>query len=650
MNTTSFIVIVLASAAVTCLSPSRAAEPEVFVAPDGSNANPGTKDMPFATLTKARDAMRARATTRPRRIVVRGGAYYGVTVELGPQDSGLTIEAAEGESPVLYGGKRIAGWEKDGENFYAAKVPGAKDRKWDFRLLVVNDQMRPRARFPKGGNLKYLTRFEAPWHNTSGGMFRGADKPELKVSLQYKKADLGGWLDVNNAELTLYHVWDDSIVGLKSHDVETQTLHFSNASFWPPGAFGKQDYAVWNIREGMTRPGQWYLDRTRELLVYWPLPGEDMSRVQAIAPMTECAVRIEGTRDSPVTGMTLKGLGISATTTPCKSAGGFGAPSFLGAVEAQFLSNCHFLGLRIENVGGQGLRLTECAGCTVDGCEVTGAGAGGIYAFKGVGNRIVSNRIAGVGRTYASAIGMTVGGGGMKMPDILANRDNEASNNEVCDTPYVGVCFDGLRNRFERNLVHGVMKVLDDGGAFYGGGMEIVLRGNLVRDVPRNKRAYAYYIDELGENCLVEGNVAVDVATPTHNHMAARNTYRNNLFANTRGGVTLRFPKSRGYTLDRNIVWAADGVGVENAPAIGAWTNNLFFSAKGVYGKEIPADVQRADPLFEDVAKGDFRFKPDSPAMKLGFKPLDLSNVGPPKKDASPMTRTPTTAPASQPA
>ena len=34
------------------------------------------------------------------------------------------------------------------------------------------------------------------------------------------------------------------------------------------------------------------------------------------------------------------------------------------------------------------------------------------------------------------------------------------------------------------------------------------------------------------------------------------------------------------------------------------------------------------DPLFVDPEKGDFRLKPDSPALKLGFVPLDMSKVG----------------------
>jgi len=604
---------------------------EFHVAPDGSDANPGTKEKPFATLTKARDAARLQAAGKARRIIVRGGKYYDVSLALGPEDSGLTIEAAPGEKPILHGGRLVRGWEQDGEKFYAARLPGVKERTWDFRVLVVNGEMRPRARLPRTGEFTHLTRFDAPWHSTAGGGFQGADKPELKLKMQYQKEDLGPWLDVNNAELTIYHQWDDSVVGLKSHQPETQTLTFSNPAGYPPGAFGVRTYVVWNLREGLHQPGQWYLDRSRGMVVCWPLPGEDLTKAEVVAPTTECVIRIEGTKAAPVADVTIRDLGVSATTTPLV-AGGWAAGAFKGAVEARFIRNCRIVGLRVANAGGQGIREEESAGGLIEGCEVVNTGAGGIYDTRGTGGRITSNRIAGVGRTYTSAIGLQMAGGGQKHPEL--SHDNEVSNNEVRDAPYVGIQFGGWKNRFERNLVCEVMKVLRDGAAFYGDGRENLIRGNVVRDIPPGKPAHAYYIDELGENCLVEGNAAFNCEWPVHMHMAANNTIRNNLFV-SKASSRLTFPRSKGFTMESNVIFAAGEIRVENPGAVATWKGNLFFSKVGQY-QGVPDGESRADPLFADPGKGDFGLKPDSPALKMGFKAMDLSTVGPRRREPTP--------------
>jgi hypothetical protein len=35
-----------------------------------------------------------------------------------------------------------------------------------------------------------------------------------------------------------------------------------------------------------------------------------------------------------------------------------------------------------------------------------------------------------------------------------------------------------------------------------------------------------------------------------------------------------------------------------------------------------------ADPMFVDARNGDYRLKPESPALKLGLKDFDVSNAG----------------------
>ena len=66
--------------------------------------------------------------------------------------------------------------------------------------------------------------------------------------------------------------------------------------------------------------------------------------------------------------------------------------------------------------------------------------------------------------------------------------------------------------------------------------------------------------------------------------------------------------------------------------------HNIYFcKAKPSLGEEALAKLQRkgvdkaslaVDPLFVDPENGDFRLKPNSPALKLGFVPFDVTKVG----------------------
>jgi len=618
MNAIGFVVMILLLAAEVMGADKQAVT--FFVAPDGNDAYPGTEANPFATLERARDAARQAGAHLNRRIVVRGGRYYEVSLTLGPQDSGLSIEALQGEKPALLGGCRVVGWQKDGDRFYAAKLPGVKEGAWDFRCLVVNGEIRPRARVPRTGEFTLLNPFDASWNTTAGGGFRGADKPEMKLRLQYREGDLGSWLDIRNAELTVYHRWDDSVVGLKAQDRETHTLYFSNPAGYPPGAFGVSSYVVWNIREGMHEPGQWYLDRTRGMVVYWPKPGEDIAKIEVVAPSAESIIKIIGNKGTPVSGITLDGLHLCATTTPLLT-GGWAAGTFKGAVETSYMRDSSFRHLYISDVGGQAIRMADGMNNTVAQSEITRVGAGGIYDIRGNGNSIVGNRIRGFGLTYASAIGIRTSVDGQKHPEM--SHGNEISNNVVSDGPYVGIEFEGWQNRYEHNLVYDVMKVLRDGAAFYGAGKENVIRGNVVRDIPHGKRAHAYYIDELGNGCLVEKNLSVNCEWPVHMNRATNNIIRNNLFIS--GGVSkLSFSNCSGFVMEKNIIIAEGAISVDNLGGVAAWTDNLFFSRTGQY-QGVPEKVQKIDPQFVNADRGNYRFQTKSVAPDLGIEPLDLS-------------------------
>ena len=348
----------------------------IFVATTGSDANKGSASDPLASLGAAIESAR-KAGPGNHRIVIRPGEYFlAVPVELDARDNGLTIEADNSGKVILYGGNLVTGWKRDGEKFWSADLPGVKEGEWDFRAIVVNDNMPERARMPESGTFTHLNVFDSPWlSSVAGGWARKPTDEELTV-MKYDPKDIPASLDVKNAEVRVYHMWDESLVGVARNDLQKNALVFTTPTRYPPGGFGKKDYVVWNTREGMTKPGRWYLDRTNGKLVYWPLQGEDIASSRIIAPKVERIIRIAGTPEKKVENITIKGLTLQATTTPFKPAG-MGATSFDGAISIYQANNCSVEGVQISNVCGVGISATQLNGSRITDCHISNIGGAG---------------------------------------------------------------------------------------------------------------------------------------------------------------------------------------------------------------------------------------------------------------------------------
>ena len=612
-------------------------EGNFFVSPEGNDSWSGGRpepnvektDGPFATLQAARDAARG-LNEQPRRIIVLDGRYFlQEPLELDARDMGLTIEAAPGAKVVLYGGRKVTGWEKDGEKFYSIALPGIKEGKFDFRAFFVNGRFCQRARLPKQGFFNHLSTFDR--HMLDGT--RRKSTVEQKTTMKYDPNDIGPWLDPNNAEIRVYHMWDESLVGIASNDTKANILKFTSPTGYPPGTFGVKKYIVWNVREGMTQPGQWYLDRSKGKLVYWPLPTEKISKVEAIVPTIERIIRIQGTKDKPAKNITLRGIALSVTTTPI-TAGGFGAGKFDGAVALRSVQNCHLEDLEISNVSGYAIKASE-SNLRVEKCHIHHTGAGGIK-FDGQGALITDNHIHDVGLLYPSGIGIWATG-----------KATTLSHNEIHDTTYTAIDCGGRDHLIEYNLIYRPMLELCDGGAIYTyEGKNVVIRGNFAKDIAAVYDDYgtcAYYLDEHSENCLVENNLSINISWPSHNHKAKNNTIRNNFFITRFDEETrLEFNMSSDYVFEKNVVYATGPLIIRNREAITTFRNNVIFSEKGpvkchklkeydavaTYPLEATHGNVLRDPLLIDYKKGIVRLSPDSPAFKLGIKPIDVSSAG----------------------
>ncbi|GAH84529.1 unnamed protein product, partial [marine sediment metagenome] len=199
----------------------------------------------------------------------------------------------------------------------------------------------------------------------------------------------------------------------------------------------------------------------------------------------------------------------------------------------------------------------------------------------------------------------------------------------------------------EHNLIYRPMLELRDGGAIYTyEGKNVVIRGNFARDIAAVYDDYgtcAYYLDERSENCLVENNLSVNIGWPSHNHKAKNNTIRNNIFINTFDAETrLEFNMSSDYVFEKNVVYTTGPLIIRNREAITTFRNNVIFSEKGqvnchklqdyeaiaTYPLEATHGNVLSDPLLVNYEQGIVRLALDSPVLKLGIKPVDVSAAG----------------------
>lgn len=636
--------------------------------------NADKTDGPFATVQGAKAAMRANfedwsrklGIVRPVEILLREGTYrISEPLHFTFKDcqwfvmprQNVTYAAYPGERAIISGGVPIANWKQDG-NLWVAQLPDVASGAWNFTALWVNGEYRWRARTPNEGYLR--TAGKAP-------AIKDAEGKETPSNLAFKFApgDIQHWNNIEDAMIVAMHSWDTSHNHIASIDDANQIVTLVGGSgAWPFENWGpKQRYYVEGVREALDAPGEWYLDRKKGLLYYWPKEGEDPAKTEAIAPKADRLVVIEGAEN-----LVFRGLSFHHTNhvlppegLPCQQA----AHSVSGAIDANGAKNCVIEDCEIAHIANYGVWLRE--GCTdnvVRKNHIHDMGAGGVRIGVGndpkteadatLRNMVDNNWIHDGGKKYPAAVGVI----------IQRSSYNTVSHNDISDIFYTGVSVgwswgyqpsSANHNVIEYNHIHNIGKyVLSDMGGIYSLGISpgTVERYNHIHDV----YSYSYggwglYTDEGSSEILLENNVVYNCKTGGfHQHYGKENRVRNNIFGFATEGNVIRSREEDhiSFFFERNIVIFDNGRPLGSTWKNGnfkldfnCWwdtSNPNFTFAIGGDQKKTFAEWQAAgndthsliaDPLFENAAARDFRLKPDSPAItKLGFQPIDISTAG----------------------
>jgi hypothetical protein len=511
-------------------------------------------------------ALSSGQTVNKEVVFLPGEHFIPEPVVLKPAHSGISITSEN--SAFLFGGIPVRGWVKDGKNWRLQLSPSVK---WNFRSVMINGRMSLPARYPEKDVLKHLNEFTVPWMSTSGGGWKRKPTHKELTTMKYRPGDLKK-LNLQGAEITVYHSWDESRVGVEKIDHKSSTLFFSAPLGHPAGAFGIKKYVLWNVKESLS-PGCWYFNKSQSLLFYRPLPEEDISTTETIIPTTESIIISNEDAKHPVKDVGIKNLNISSTTTPLTS-GGFGACNYAGALTFNSMEGLQLEKLSVSNTSGYGIKVLNSRNTQIKNCKVFQTGAGGIRVAGGEMPSIKGNHIFQTGRIYPSGIALS-----------CSSRRASIKRNRIHDTSYSGITCTGDDTIIEENLIYRVMQELHDGGAIYTSFCEnVVIRNNRIHNIssPEGTQSHGYYLDEKSSGCKVENNLSIDVDWPLHNHMAYNNTIRKNFFQNS-GDLYISFPRSEGSVMENNVLCSGGKIVIRGPEGVGRWKNNLFYSKKRRY-------------------------------------------------------------------
>lgn len=688
-------------------------ESDFYVSVSGSDSWSGTlaapnvqnTDGPFATLERARDAVRKLKKQKTTDIVVlvREGTYQLTnTVVFGLEDSGvgesrITYAAYPGETPVFSSGREIHGWEP-----VTGELPGLPESA-QGKVLVANTSG------------KFLTLYDVDGRLPRARSERFVPKGSAN-ELRFPQGRLKNWSNVQDVEILVRptRLWTMNVLPLVSVDEEKGVARTAI-----PATYGMNKLGCWveNVLEELDEPGEWALN-TKEGKVYlWPRSPLRDGESPVMAPQLieyiriEGAINKEGPKDIPVRNLCFRGLtfqhGERYTLTNDDAGLQHDWDMFdkdnalvrFRGTENCAIEQCHFLhsgsgAIRVD-LHGQNNKIT--------GNQIEHMGGGGVLlcgygpGTKDVNknNLVCNNDIHHVGEIYWQSPGIY----------ICQSGENRVANNLIHHTNYSGVIVSGIVHRFitrgnkresqrtvrwheladlpknpepddvrpflhtrnnliESNEIHNAMQILGDGNGIYvrGAGPGNIIRGNYIHHLVSDINGQSAIRTDGGqEDTLIAGNLIYKCKSQGVT-LKLNNRFENNIVADVIAprGIYLKIVEGpmKGASNKRNIYYSSladctfisePGAGKGNVgedrrgrvPArmkdLDSDSNIYFCKAESSLGDKtleklqgdgVDASSLSVDPMFVDPENGDFRFKPESPALKLGIAPFDMSKVG----------------------
>lgn len=624
---------------------------------------------PLKTMERALNAIKSyRVAGNRRRFTIALMDDYFIEKELvfTEEINGTTLTSYNGRKALVGGGK-ITNWKKDvfnGVTCYSAQLPKCEnEEKWDFIDFWVNKKRAVLTRYPKCSELKICDS-----ENNVETMF-----PSSKWFIANKQ-DLEGLSGIEKATLNYYHFWVDEHTPIESYDPESGKITmkyaslFSISSEYVKPTASSMRYYLSNLPCTFGEPNEFYLDKEKGVVYYVPDQDTDVDNLEGFIPIQKSLVRVKGAKDIRLVDLELFCTNGDMIFTRVNQQGetervgsalqsvcdGTGSITFEQSQRC-ILSDCHLHGLGVYAVEIK----ANSKNIRIENNIVEDIGAGGI---KIVGqddskeealqtsNCIVRNNIIrGCGQRYTAGCGIF----------IAHANNNEISENEIYDLGYSGISVgfvwgygesNTYGNIIRKNHIHHVRGKLSDLGGIYLLGKQegTIVAENRIHDIKcAVYNGCGLYTDEGTSYVIIENNVIYAAQSNClHQHYGSYNLVRNNIFFSYGGETCTDIGRHELHDciLFENNILLANGTAIYNEPEynIISTSKNLLWDItrnepivrrvwdrkgfgfeewQNAFHQEMGSIV--ADPMFKDPLRFDFTLAENSPAKKIGFKPLE---------------------------
>lgn len=270
----------------------------IYVSPNGNDKNPGTREKPVASFSRAQEMARTIVGRDSVEVIFMNGTYYlPETVELTPADNNITFRAEIEGAAILSGGSLLSlKWKPYRNGIFVADVIGNPS----IDQLYINGERQRMARFPNATANKNVFDTWDLSHNTKPDAETDPLNPQR---VKTWKNPEGGYIHTMHKML-----WGDMHWQITSKLNDSTLIYEGGWQNNRPSPMHHLFRMVENIFEELDTPGEWYYNALEHKLYYIPLQGVELKNAKVEIARLKTLISFNGTRENPVNNIKLKGF------------------------------------------------------------------------------------------------------------------------------------------------------------------------------------------------------------------------------------------------------------------------------------------------------------------------------------------------------